>query len=52
MKDIATSQLKFMLSQLKFILVNFVDCACIDETKISIVNMSHWVIGIYLTKSN
>jgi hypothetical protein len=36
MKDIATislklSQLKFKSSQLKFISVNFVDCACINE---------------------
>ena len=37
MKDIATSQ--FKSCQLKFISVNFVDCACIDETQISIINM-------------
>ena len=39
MKDIATNQLKFKSSQLKFISVNFVNCACIDKKKISIVNM-------------
>ena len=39
MKDIATNQLKFKPSQLKFISDNFVDCACIDEMQISIVNM-------------
>ena len=41
MSSLKLSQLKFKSSQLKFISVNFVDCACIDETQISIVNMSH-----------
>ena len=35
MKDIVSKS----SNHLKFISVNFVDCACIDETQISVVNM-------------
>lgn len=39
MKDIHERYSHLIVESLKFLLVNFVNCACINETQISIVNM-------------